>query len=319
MLSLPDFREKQIVFVEADEAKRLQFRNDNLVIADEAGAVSYQVSCYKIFCVFILGEISITTVLIKQALSYGIAFIFMKKNFEVFATIGAETEGNFLLRMKQYAHASSLAIAKQLVRNKVENQLQLLKSLRGKDAALKKAIASVKKVSSRIATAASNQQLLGYEGTISKEFFRAYFGSFGWYARLPRTKCDMLNTLLDIGYTYLFHFIDAHLRLYGFDTYKGFYHQDFYQRKSLVCDIVEPFRCIIDRALRNAFQLGQIDEKDFITKNRKYELDYRQSRKYAKIFLEAIMGRKEEIFLYLQSFYRCIMKENLDLPSFFIN
>ena len=52
---------------------------------------------------------------------------------------------------------------------------------------------------------------------------------------------------MDIGYTYLFNFIDALLRLYGFDTYLGFYHKEFYQRKSLVCDVVEPFRCIIDK------------------------------------------------------------------------
>lgn len=40
-------------------------------------------------------------------------------------------------------------------------------------------------------------------------------------------KCDPLNTLMDIGYTYLFNFADAHLRLYGFDTYMGVYHQVF--------------------------------------------------------------------------------------------
>jgi len=81
--------------------------------------------------------------------------------------------------------------------------------------------------------------------------------------RYPRTKIDKNNLLLDMGYTFLFHFIETLLCLYGFDLYEGFYHKRFYQRKSLVCDVQEPFRCIIDEALKKAYNLGRISEKDF--------------------------------------------------------
>ena len=58
-----------------------------------------------------------------------------------------------------------------------------------------------------------------------------------------------------------FNCMDSLLRLYGFDTYKGFYHKLFFQRKSLACDVMEPFRCVIDKQILKAFNLGQIDEK----------------------------------------------------------
>ena len=317
MLSLPDFKEKQIVFIESNETEKIQFRNDNLVLVKEE-EVAYQISCYKIFCVFIIGETTITSVLIKKALSYGISLILMNRNFDVYSVIGAETEGNYLLRLKQYNLASPLNIAKHIVHNKSVNQLTLLKDIRKKDEKIKQAIGNIEKLIIKIGGSEENQELLGYEGNISKMFFQTYFKEMHWRARLPRTKYDITNTLLDIGYTYLFNFIDAHLRLYGFDTYMGFYHQLFYQRKSLVCDLQEPFRCIIDKAVLLAHHLGQVDEKDFTTRNHKYELEYKNTKKYTKIFLEAIMTRKEDIFVYIQQFYRCLMKGDNNYPRFFI-
>ena len=69
---------------------------------------------------------------------------------------------------------------------------------------------------------------------------------------------------MDIGYTQIFNFIDSILRLYGFDTYKGVYHKLFFARKSLACDIEEPFRSIIDKALLKAHNLNQINPDDFV-------------------------------------------------------
>ena len=59
---------------------------------------------------------------------------------------------------------------------------------------------------------------------------------------------------LDIGYTMLFNIVDAMLQIYGFDTYYGVFHRCFYMRKSLVCDIMEPMRPIIDYEIRKAIK-----------------------------------------------------------------
>lgn len=116
----------------------------------------------------------------------------------------------------------------------------------------------------------------------------------------------------------MFNFVEANLRLYGFDIYKGFYHTEFYQRKSLVCDLVEPFRCVIDGALHKMLSLKTFDEKDFEVRKGAYHLKKGCGKKYIKVFLEAIMQNKEEIFLFLQSYYRKTMKGKIDLPLFLI-
>ena len=62
---------------------------------------------------------------------------------------------------------------------------------------------------------------------------------------------------------YLFNFIECFLRMYGFDLYVGVFHRLWFKRKSLVCDVMEPFRCIIDRAVRTAYHRKQFSVKDF--------------------------------------------------------
>ena len=135
---------------------------------------------------------------------------------------------------------------------------------------------------------------------------------------MPRTKVDEINILLDIGYTFLFNFIVALLLLYGFDTYKGVYHTLFFQRKSLSCDIMEPFRSIIDRQISKSFNLKQIDFADFKkTKDGSYFLSYDKQNKYLRFFSEAIMEQKEEIFVFVREYYYFIMKDGgVDFPVF---
>lgn len=184
---------------------------------------------------------------------------------------------------------------------------------------IREAIADLKSLAPEYA--GDLKSLLGVEGTASKRFFPVYFRNLDWQRREPRTKRDINNVLLDIGYTYLFYFVEAMTSLYGFDIYCGFYHTFFYQRKSLICDLVEPFRCIIDRCLRKAHNLGQIDESDFFFKNNQCNLSYKNQGKYTRIFFQEILEYKEDIFRFIQSYYRWFMKSRPmeDFPVFNIS
>lgn len=318
MLSWPDFEEKQVVYIGSKEIKDLCVKNSNLV-SKEDGKVINQVPFAKIFAVFLEGEATFTSVLIKKLAQNGIILILLNHNLHTYCVIGGETEGNFLLREKQYKDTEQCNKSIWIVTNKIQNQLILLKKIRKKNDAQKEAIKFLKRILRNLNCVDDPKRLLGMEGSSSKIFFNAYFGDFKWYGRKPRTKFDEKNTLLDIGYTLLFNFIEAHVRLYGFDLYKGFYHTDFYQRKSLVCDLVEPFRCIIDHALYRSLALKQFDEKDFKVRNGQYFLRTEKNLKYKKIFLEAIMAKKEDIFKFIQSFYRTTIKEESNYPIFLIS
>ncbi|MEK7453200.1 MAG: type V CRISPR-associated endonuclease Cas1 [Patescibacteria group bacterium] len=316
MISLPDFKEKQILFVQINWGERgfLKFGNENIVFYKD-GKIENQASCHKVFAIFIIGDMAITSNLIKESKKHGISIFLMRYNFEVYADITASAEGNYLLRSRQYnvLPTEERSIARRIVKNKINNQLALLKYKDPNfDIKTKK-----DEVGEKIDKTFDEKILLGVEGNISRVFFASYFESMGWYRRMPRAKPDICNLLMDMGYTFLFNFVDAILKLHGFDTYKGVYHKLFFQRKSLSCDIMEPFRCIIEKQIIKSYNLKQINEDDFEISNGKYYLKIDKHRKYAQIFMQAILDEKEEIFIFIREYYKYIIGiGNKSFPEF---
>ncbi len=315
MLKKADFQAKRILTVQAEygHCYVLKLVNDNLKFICDAKAIN-QISCHLVFAVFIIGEITITTALLKKLNSLGVSVFLLNYNLSVKAAMLSESEGNYLLRSKQYNNNDSLNIAKNLVAKKIDSQESVLKKVR------KKYPKNVfEKAHQQLITAKDNQQLLGIEGNVSKNYFQTLFVKIGWFRRAPQTKEDIPNLLLDIGYTYLFNYCDALLRLFGFDTYKGYYHQVFFQRKSLTCDVMEPMRPLIDYQLVKSFNLKQIKETDFIFKNGHFDFKdgFKGSKYYSSIFFESISEKKEEIYNFVLQFYRyCMDNKKYQFPEF---
>lgn len=160
-------------------------------------------------------------------------------------------KGTFSFVKKQYKY-NSPDLARHIVSNKIAQQILQLEKRRNASVELKRAIAKLYEYRDRLSDEALDfQAVLGLEGVASRLYFSHMFDNIKWNGRTPRTKKDITNFLLDIGNMQLFHIIDAILNLYGFDTYKGVYHKEFYQRKSLVADIIEAFRPIVDYQIRN--------------------------------------------------------------------
>lgn len=308
MLSLPDFKEKSLVVCFTSEGQTLSFKNDNIVLKDKDNKVILQHTCYLIFSVWIVGNITLTSGIIQRSKKYGFSIFLLSYGLKPLGVWNAGAEGNYLLREKQYNY-KSLSIAHHLVKNKIENQILLLKSIRKKNLQTKTTIADLQGYQNRPMDDLQLKSILGLEGIASKLFFKIWYGELNWKGRKPRVKMDPINVLLDIGYTYLFNFIEAFTLLYGFDIYRGVYHQNYYQRKSLVCDLVEPFRCIIDKRIKNAYGLGQVNEEDFNESKGFYSLKIDKNKKYTTWMVQDLLSYKEDIFLYVQDYYRAFMRE----------
>lgn len=309
MMSVPDFKQKQIVFALLNMGEKLSFKNDNVIITDLDGKIKHQSTCYRLFALFIVGHISITSGLLQRSKKFGFSITMFTYGFIPYGTWQYKTEGNFLLRAKQYSY-DGIEIAKHLVKNKIYRQIHYLQKRRDKSDELKDAISHLYHYVDILEKESLDfKELLGLEGVSSRLYFSHMFDNIEWNGRMPRAKRDIANLLLDIGYMKLFHIIDAMLNLYGFDTYKGVYHKEFYQRKSLVADIIEPFRSIVDYTLRKAFNLGQINVDDFDYIDGQYRLFGDKAKPYVALFLNAILEYKDEIFVYIQQYYRAFMRE----------
>lgn len=308
MLSEPDFIEKKIILVFTRDGDKISFKNDNIIVTDTDGTIKLQLSCYKLFAIFIIGGISLTSGIILRSKKFGFSIVLFSANFKIYSTINYCLEGNTLLRKKQYTTQNSLDIAKNLIINKIENQKDTIKKLRDKES-----LEGIKLLEKSIETLKSDNfsisEIMGLEGTSAKVYFNRIFKEFSWKGRQPRLKQDEINLLLDIGYTVLFNYLEAILNIYGFDIYKGNLHQEFYKRKSLVCDIIEPFRPIVDYKIRKLLNLGQLNQFEFVQERNQYQLNYKDSSKFITLILAEITAYKTSIFKYVQQYYRWFMKD----------
>lgn len=311
LLSTEDFEAKQILFLVPKEGEKLSFRNDNIIVTEKFGKIKHQSTCYRLFAVFIVGHITITSGLIQRAKKFGFAIILMTASYRPYQVISAAAEGNVILRKRQYDY-SDINAAKILTENKMQNQRKMLMSIREKNDEILNTVKLIDEYIYKLSFADSVQSIMGYEGCASRVYFKAYFNNVVWKCRKPRTKFDMTNALLDIGYTTLFSYVDAVASLFGFDRYCGVLHRQFYMRKSLICDLVEPFRVIVDRQVKKGINLGQFKEKDFEVFDGRYCLKYSKSSEYGGIFIKAIMEHKTDIYEYVREVYRTFMKGKID-------
>lgn len=305
---MTDYLDKQIAFVDIMQQRQLSLQNENLLIKEKWKIVN-KISISKLFCIFIIWDCTFSTRLINALHDWNVSIYLLSYTLKPRFLIWEWLQWNYVLREKQYKQTIAFPLAKEIIKHKICNQILLLKWIREKDDELKKVIATCTELYSKIVAVDNADSLRWYEWTIAKLFFIHYYKSIWWYKRMPRTRNDIPNLLLDIWYTIVYNIIEAHCNLYGFDIYKWVYHTWFYERKSLVCDLVEPFRCLIDRQLRKSRNLWQIDEKEFIFKHGEYAIKNEHRVKYLKMFIAPVLAEKEKIFQYVKSFYSCIMSE----------
>ena len=262
----------------------------------------------KLLALFIIGHITVTTPLIDKCKKYGVALVVMKPNLRPVFFLANSAEANYLLRKKQFEYSTEdLSIAKCIVYNKVLNQKAALSKTRKKDSYTVDAIKQCDAALDTLPDIDEYNQLMGLEGTVAKTYFSAYYQNQNWKGRHPRMKSDVLNVTLDIGYSILFNFMESFIRMFGFDLYVGVYHRLWFKRKSLVCDLMEPFRCIIDHATLLAFNRKQFSEKDFKLIQQEYHLKYENCADYYKVFYDELIAKKMDIFKFVQQYYRYFM------------
>lgn len=312
MFTHKDIDTRTIFVVNCIEHERsLRVYNGELMLEELDGEKKKTLTKFpfqKLLALFIIGHITVTTPLIEKCKKYGVALVVMKPNLRPVFFWADSAEANYLLRKRQFEFKQDdLSIAKSIVYNKVLNQKASLLKTRKKDGATTKAIAQCEAALNTLPNINDYNQLMGLEGTIAKSYFAAYFQNQNWQGRHPRIKGDVMNVTLDIGYTILFNFLECFIRMFGFDLYVGVYHRPWFKRKSLVCDLIEPFRCIIDHATLLAFNRKQFSEKDFTLIKQEYHLKYEKCAYYYRVFYDALIAHKTDIFKFVQQYYRCFM------------
>jgi len=117
------------------------------------------------------------------------------------------------------------------------------------------------------------REIMGVEGGLAwkywNEFSKAIPEKYEFCSRIdqyrrPMGSGDMVNTMLNYGYSLLESECLRVINTVGLDPHVGFLHEMNPSKNSLAYDLQEPFRFLVDLAVINLVENGTMDKKDFI-------------------------------------------------------
>lgn len=270
--------------------------------------------------VVLIGRVNISTPLLQELVKRSIPVHFGTTYGNYLGWLNPVLSKNSLLRLAQARivddNAKSLELAKAFIKGKLANMRTFLmrynRSLHNEE--LKVVIDQLNKIIKKVERATDKQEILGYEGNGSKEYFKVIDKllkndvDFYFMGRNRRPPRDPINAMLSYGYSLLTKEIINELMRVGLDPYLGFFHSNIYGRPALALDLMEEFRTIIvDSAVLTAINTGMIGRDDF-------ELSFERcqmSEKGRKALFQAYRNRINEeithpIFGYKLSYRRII-------------
>lgn len=189
-------------------------------------------------------------------------------------------------RIKQYEayyNSKGVEIAKALLTTKVNNQIALLEKYGFDGHKLDYLVEKLQRIDGEKVDDV-RPRLMGIESRCSKVYFRnlkTMFPDFLQTSKRMKYKAeDPLNNLLNLGYEILKGEVYRGVMYAHLDPYLGYLHSIQFAKPSLVCDIQEIFRSLIDEFLIRYAQ--KLSENDFENKNGRMFLKQEESYKLIK-------------------------------------
>lgn len=117
------------------------------------------------------------------------------------------------------------------------------------------------------------REIMGVEGGLAwkywNEFSKVIPEKYEFCSRIdqyrrPMGSGDMVNTMLNYGYSLLEAECLRVINTVGLDPHVGFLHEMNPSKNSLAYDLQEPFRFLVDLGVINLVENGTMDKKDFI-------------------------------------------------------
>ena len=171
-------------------------------------------------------------------------------------------------RMGQYDtfrdESKKSQLQKKVSIDKLDSQIRLLRRIDADPVT----IAKLTKYRSSIDALTTRRELLGLESKVAHAYFNEYSTHFhSDYAFVSRHGMglrmtnqgsgDIVNSLLNYGYTVLAGEITKFVNGLGLDAYFGFYHKSHTSFQALVYDLIKPFRPLVEYTVFKFCQRNQ--------------------------------------------------------------
>lgn len=180
-------------------------------------------------------SVSISTYLLKELSDHKINIIFCDEKHNPFGELSSYySRHNSSKKIKEqitWKQSIKDGLWSRIIKNKINNQSLLLGKI-GSD-------------KYQLVLSYVNEVLIGdktnREGHSAKVYFNALFGN-----KFSRNQDNSINAALNYGYAVLLSTMNKEIVSNGYLTQLGIHHKNEFNEFNLTCDLMEPFRIVID-------------------------------------------------------------------------
>lgn len=196
------------------------------------------------------------------------------------------------LRAAQFKAADNLkkkiSIAHALLEAKFQRSLQVLDWL-GKAYDIERQVRATRREAVKLGSARTIMRLQAVEARVAFRYWQAYREALpkklGFHGRMTNTDnrnaSNPVNLALNYGYGFLEGECRRAVNIVGLEAGVGFLHStaDYQTKQSLVYDLQEPFRWLVDLTVMKAFESGNLKASDFFFTEHDYRLGFDMAAK----------------------------------------
>ena len=241
---------------------------------------TFEVSAKKLNSIMITTSAYISTDAIKFAMDNNIDIIFLDQFGDPYGRVWHSKLGSTtLIRRRQLEIAETekgLNLAKGWVVRKFDNQIELLDRLKNSRQEKQREIIRRISMLQELKEKANNLKgtleekrgsIMGLEGSGGKIYFDCLNfimpDRYKFNGRSRQPAKDEFNCMLNYGYGVLYSLVEKACIIAGLDPYVGFVHTDNYNKKSLVFDLIEMFRALVDGTVVYLFSQRKVKREHF--------------------------------------------------------
>jgi len=285
--------------------KTIHKQNNHIIIKDNNKTILDELAT-NIDNIVILGKGHITFDALNLLSQENVNIISTTYNNQIRYTLNNHNNTTKITLLKKQVYHSdskeSIKTCKEIIRSKIKNQTNTLKTL-NRYKKHNKITENIEKINTnleKLETTQQKNQIRGIEGICSNLYWLSIKEiippEYNFKNRTKRPAKDVVNAMLNYGYAILASQITIKIIQNGLNPDIGLLHSDLDNRHSLTYDIIEEFRQqIVDKTIISMINNKQITTEDY--QENLITLDKR------KIIIEKILKKLENKIVYKNKEY----------------
>ncbi len=226
--------------------------------------------------VSLFGTVQVTSKCMAQCLKRGIGINYYSGTGSYFGRVMSTNHINVFRHRQQIRLTEDrnfrMELAGKMIRAKLNNQSVVLRRYqKSTGISVKKEIGEISQYEKKAENCVSTEQLMGYEGSAAKAYFRGLSAlvekSFRFQGRSRRPPRDPFNSMLSLGYSILLNEVYGEIEHSGLNPYFGFLHSDRENHPALASDLMEEWRpVVVDSVVMSMTNGHEVFPSNFFTR-----------------------------------------------------